>query len=72
MVQLKLVAKGIAEMRKSFQFHNGTIKTSFESVRNAAFALFQFHNGTIKTSDFNEDTSLCYVFQFHNGTIKTS
>ena len=32
-----------------FQFHKGTIKTSFISVVTAPQARFQFHKGTIKT-----------------------
>ena len=37
------------EIRSLFQFHNGTINTSFFHIFIFFYRLFQFHNGTINT-----------------------
>ena len=55
----------------TFQFHNGTIKTTSNPCRDDADIQFQFHNGTIKTGGGMEGVVVGEQFQFHNGTIKT-
>ena len=35
--------------RQSFQFHNGTINTSYTNRNTLTSKVFQFHNGTINT-----------------------
>ena len=55
----------------TFQFHKGTIRTSWmlnkQGMRNA----FQFHKGTIRTPLRNREKSKHHQFQFHKGTIRT-
>ena len=50
MVQLKLEQDYSKKVSSStFQFHNGTIKTTRAGISTGAISGFQFHNGTIKT-----------------------
>ena len=53
-----------------FQFHKGTIKTTFHESKRLLFILFQFHKGTIKTR-ITYQWLHGSLFQFHKGTIKT-
>ena len=56
-----------------FQFHKGTIKTYYMSLREILVYVFQFHKGTIKTTKkFITISIVSLKFQFHKGTIKTS
>ena len=62
--------KGVEEMRKSFQFHNGTIKTL--EARAKAEAAQHFNSIMVQLKLFIViRTVVCSKFQFHNGTIKT-
>ena len=59
-------------MTTVFQFHKGTIKTSFSQFTIFLSAWFQFHKGTIKTARMDGRLNLPSTFQFHKGTIKTT
>ena len=71
-VRLKLItAVNVPIVFVLFQFHKGTIKTSWPAGQHARNLLFQFHKGTIKTVEENLYLYLIHSFQFHKGTIKT-
>ena len=54
-----------------FQFHKGTIRTSYPSINTARKTKFQFHKGTIRTPQLVVTSTTACAFQFHKGTIRT-
>ena len=58
-------------MRVQFQFHKGTIRTTYSSDNTTIAKVFQFHKGTIRTPISQAIIALVFLFQFHKGTIRT-
>ena len=58
-------------MNKTFQFHNGPIKSEKQVSDVLDFLRFQFHNGPIKSEKQVSDVLDFLRFQFHNGPIKS-
>ena len=66
MVQLKEIAEAVFDCVQKFQFHYGTIKSSFFGSQISGFKRFQFHYGTIKrTGRF----ASVIVAQYFNSTM---
>ena len=70
-VRLKREEGWESESKGIFQFHKGTIKTTYTLGLNSKCSLFQFHKGTIKTRHACFGVIGARRFQFHKGTIKT-
>ena len=60
----------LIDLRKMFQFHNGSIKGSSLSPGPLPTPEFQFHNGSIKGTIEEASAAALALFQFHNGSIK--
>ena len=72
MVRLKEFDGNLKELADStFQFHNGSIKSSHKILGDYQLAEFQFHNGSIKSAKLDYSLGETCQFQFHNGSIKS-
>ena len=71
-VRLKRTIEGlITTLTITFQFHKGTIKTTFSSNLRSRILYFNSIKVRLKLREFTFSVEHSIIFQFHKGTIKT-